>query len=299
MKGEFYYSDRNFKEVKGVNMERLTGKQLAVQEKQALQARVAVLRKAGISPKVAGIVMADDETSQHYFQVNRRLAGRLGIEYEIHQVPATADTAHMLTLIASVNHDPLVHGIMLGIPLPNHLDQARIVQAIDPKKDLDGLHPENLGLLVRGEPRIVPNTARAVMRLLSEYQVPIEGKHAVIVGRSSIVGKPLSLLLLNENATVTITHSRTAQLTHLTRSADILCVAVGRPHFITGDMVKPGAVVIDVGTNYDDAGHVRGDVDADSVKEVARALSPVPGGVGPVTNVMLFDQLITRLERKV
>lgn len=278
-------------------MELLKGKPLATQQKEALQKRVQHLKVAGIAPKVAGIVMADDETSQHYFEVNRRLAGRLGIEYEIHQVPVTADTAHMVTLIASVNQDPLVHGIMLGLPLPKHLDQAKIVQSIDPKKDLDGLHPENLGLLVRGEPRIVPNTARAVMQLLDAYHIPIEGKHAVIVGRSSVVGKPLSLLLLNRNATVTIAHSRTAQLERLTKSADILCVAVGRPHFITPSMVKPGAVVIDVGTNYDYAGHLTGDVDAIGLETIVSALSPVPGGVGPVTNVMLFDQLIAHLER--
>ncbi|MDO4680426.1 MAG: tetrahydrofolate dehydrogenase/cyclohydrolase catalytic domain-containing protein [Aerococcus sp.] len=279
-------------------MELLEGKTLAAKQKQLLKERVAHLKTKGIVPKVAGIVIHDDETSQHYFQVNRRLAGRLGIEYEIHQVPASAPTEHMLELITMINQDPLVHGIMLGVPLPLHMDQAKIVQQIDPKKDSDGLHPENLGLLVRSEPRIVPNTARAVMQLLAYHHIPIEGKHALIVGRSSIVGKPLSLLLLNNNATVTIAHSRTAHLEDLTRTADILCVAVGRPHFITRDMVKSGAVVIDVGTNYDDAGHVTGDIDFSSVQTVASALSPVPGGVGPITNVMLFDQLINRLERE-
>jgi methylenetetrahydrofolate dehydrogenase (NADP+)/methenyltetrahydrofolate cyclohydrolase len=215
---------------------------------------------------------------------------------EVHRLPAETSEEELLKLVDQLNRDPKLHGILVQLPLPKHIDETKVIEAIDPAKDVDGFHPVNAGRLLIGQDSFLPCTPFGIMELLKQENVELKGKHAVVVGRSNIVGKPVALLLLQEHATVSICHSRTADLGAMTRQADVLVVAVGRPNFITGDMIKPGAVVIDVGINRVEDGLV-GDVDFESAKEVAGKITPVPGGVGPMTITMLLRNTLLAAER--
>jgi methylenetetrahydrofolate dehydrogenase (NADP+)/methenyltetrahydrofolate cyclohydrolase len=235
--------------------------------------------------------VGDDPASQVYVRNKRRDCEEVGMQSELHKLPATTTQQELLTLIEKLNRDPLVHGILVQLPLPAQIDSRVILEAVNPNKDVDAFHPQNVGLMVQGHPRFLPCTAAAVQQLLIRNDIPIAGQHVVVVGRSDIVGKPLSIMLAQRgpgaDATVTLCHSRTHDLPSITRQADILVVAIGRAAIVTGEMIRPGATVIDVGINRTESGLV-GDVDSESARQIAGRLTPVPGGVGPLTRVMLL-----------
>jgi len=262
----------------------------AVSEK-ALREVEAEIKRKGLRPKLVFILVGEDPASQVYVRNKERACGRVGIESIVKRLPASTPEGELLGLVRALNGDASVTGIIVQSPLPDHIDEARITEAISPLKDVDGFHPLNMGALVAGRPGLWPSTPSGILRLLDEYGIDPAGKHAVVVGRSYIVGKPLALLLLNRNATVTVCHSRTRNLAGFTRNADILVVAVGKPKLITADMVKPGAVVIDVGINRI-GGKIVGDVDFDEVSRLASFITPVPGGVGPMTVAMLMKNTV-------
>jgi methylenetetrahydrofolate dehydrogenase (NADP+)/methenyltetrahydrofolate cyclohydrolase len=220
-----------------------------------------------------------------------KACGQVGFHSEIHRMPAETSQEELLAMVNRLNNDQKIHGILVQLPLPKHIDELKIIEAISPAKDVDGFHPINAGRLFVGDDSLLPCTPYGVIEMLKRENVTIRGKHAVVVGRSNIVGKPVAMLLLREHATVSICHSRTADLGAITRQADILVVAVGRPDFVTGDMVKPGAVVIDVGVNRVDD-YLVGDVEFDTAKDVAGSITPVPGGVGPMTITMLLKNTL-------
>lgn len=275
----------------------LDGKAIASQiQAELTQAVAAFVDRTQIKPCLAAVLVGEDPASQVYVRNKSRSCERLGMDSRLHRLPADTPEDALLTLIAQLNADPLVHGILVQLPLPRHIREPKILDAIQPWKDVDAFHPENVGLLSQGRPRYLPCTPHGIQQLLHRCGLEARGKHAVIVGRSDIVGKPLALILMNRtattgptgaNATVTVCHSLTPDLPHITRQADILIAAIGRARFVTADMVKPGAVVIDVGINRTEQGLV-GDVDFDRVREVAGAITPVPGGVGPLTVTMLL-----------
>ncbi|MEM4389858.1 MAG: bifunctional methylenetetrahydrofolate dehydrogenase/methenyltetrahydrofolate cyclohydrolase FolD [Candidatus Micrarchaeia archaeon] len=262
----------------------------AVSEK-VLQEVATEVRQNNLRLKLVFVLVGDDPASQIYVRNKERACGQVGIESVVKRLPASTSESELLSLIASLNADPSVTGIIVQSPLPGHINESKIIEAISPLKDVDGFHPCNMGALVAGKPGLWPSTPSGILRLLEEYGIEPEGKHAVVVGRSYIVGKPLALLLLNRNATVTVCHSRTKNLAEHTRSADILIVAVGKPKLVTADMVKPGAVVIDVGINRV-GGRIVGDVDFDAVSKTASFITPVPGGVGPMTVAMLMKNTL-------
>ncbi|MEM3030681.1 MAG: bifunctional methylenetetrahydrofolate dehydrogenase/methenyltetrahydrofolate cyclohydrolase FolD [Candidatus Micrarchaeia archaeon] len=262
----------------------------AVSEK-VLQEVATDIKRSNLHLKLVFVLVGDDPASQVYVRNKERACGRVGIESVVKRLPASTSEHELLSLIASLNGDPTVTGVIVQSPLPGHIDESKIIESISPLKDVDGFHPLNMGALVAGKPGLWPSTPSGILRLLDEYGIDPAGKHAVIVGRSYIVGKPFALLLLNRNATVTVCHSRTKNLAEHTRSADILVVAVGKPKLITADMVKPGAVVIDVGINRVE-GKIVGDVDFREVSEVAALITPVPGGVGPMTVAMLMKNTL-------
>jgi len=243
------------------------------------------------TPTLAAVLVGADPASEVYVRNKRRDCDEVGIQSQLHRLGPDATQKQLLTLIAKLNKDEEVHGILVQLPLPEQIDSRAILEAVSPLKDVDAFHPENVGRLVQGAPRFTPCTPSAVQQLLVRNNIPIAGRHVVIVGRSDIVGRPLAIMLSQRgpggDATVTLCHSRTPDLAAITRQADILVAAVGRPGLITGDMVRPGATVIDVGINRTDAGLV-GDVDFASVSAVAGHITPVPGGVGPLTRVMLL-----------
>jgi len=245
---------------------------------------------------LATILVGDDPASHVYVSSKHKASHKAGIDSRDHRFPADTPETDILELVAELNADDDVDGILVQLPLPEHMNEAKVLRTVDPAKDVDGFHPTNAGLLFLGEPFLVPATPSGVMVMLSEYGVELEGKEAVVIGRSTIVGKPMSMLLLAEHATVTICHSRTADLAAHTRLADILVAAVGRPGLVTPDMVKPGATVIDVGVNRTEAGLV-GDVDP-AVFEVAGHMTPVPGGVGPMTIAMLLRNTLTAAQHR-
>ena len=250
------------------------------------------VRETGKAPGLVIVRVGGDAASGVYSRAILRIANDLGVTARLEQLPeqTSADELHLLLL--SLNEDAAIHGIIVQMPLPAHLSQKMVADSIAPEKDIDGISPLNAGNLFLGIPGFLPSTAAAVIELLERTNIPISSKHAVIIGRSNVVGKPLSLLLLQRNATVTLCHSRTADLNALTRQADILVAAVGRARMVTAEMVRPGAIVIDVGINALPEGGIVGDVDVDSVKEVASLLTPTPGGVGPLTNVVLLKQCV-------
>jgi methylenetetrahydrofolate dehydrogenase (NADP+)/methenyltetrahydrofolate cyclohydrolase len=270
----------------------LDGKQLARQIQTEISEEVAdFIQNNGIVPCLAAVLVGEDPASEVYVRNKRQACERTGIESQLHRLPASTTQEELLKLVTKLNKDEAVHGILVQLPLPAAIDSTRILQAVSPLKDVDAFHPENVGRIVQGKPRFLPCTPHGVQQLLVRNQIEIAGQHVVIVGRSDIVGKPLANMLVQRgpaaDATVTVCHSRTANLPDITRQADILVVAIGKPKFITAEMVRPGAVVVDVGINRTEHG-LAGDVDFDSVKQVASHITPVPGGVGPLTVTMLL-----------
>jgi methylenetetrahydrofolate dehydrogenase (NADP+)/methenyltetrahydrofolate cyclohydrolase len=270
----------------------LDGKKLAQQIRSELAEEVVeFIQNNGAVPCLAAVLVGDNPASEVYVRNKRRACEAVGIESQLHRLEATASSEDLLGLVARLNKDNAVHGILVQLPLPAQIDTSRVLVAVNPSKDVDAFHPENVGRLVQGRPRFLPCTPQAVQQLLVRSGIEIAGRHVVILGRSDIVGRPLSIMLSQRapgaDATVTLCHSRTRDLAAVTRLADILIAAIGRLKFVTAEMVKPGAVVIDVGINRTHEG-VMGDVDFDSVRAVASAITPVPGGVGPLTIAMLL-----------
>lgn len=268
----------------------LDGKSLAQSIRSELAEEVAVfIENNGVTPCLAAVLVGDDPASKVYVRNKRQACEQLGIESELHLLPADSSLDDLLALVNRLNRAPQVHGVLVQLPLPKGIDEQRVLRAIHPLKDVDAFHPENVGRLVQGQPRFLPCTPHGVLQLLARNHVDVAGKHVVVVGRSDIVGKPLANMLLQRgaDATVTVCHSRTRDLAEITRQAEILIVAIGRPRFVTAEMVQPGAVVIDVGINRE-SGVLCGDVDFESVRQVASMITPVPGGVGPLTVAMLL-----------
>jgi methylenetetrahydrofolate dehydrogenase (NADP+)/methenyltetrahydrofolate cyclohydrolase len=275
----------------------IDGKAIALQVRAEWKVRADSLIARGTTPGMAVIIVGNDPASKVYVANKVKACAELGL-YSIHvELPADTTEAALLAEVDKLNNDPKIHGILVQLPLPKHLDSHTVIEAINPDKDVDGFHQMNVGALVTGETPFPSCTPYGVMVMLEKTGIEIEGKHAVVVGRSNIVGKPMALLLLHKNATVTICTSKTVDLAKHTLDADILVAAVGRPNFITGGMVKPGAVVIDVGINRNADGKLCGDVDFASVKEVAGYITPVPGGVGPMTITMLVANTVRAAER--
>lgn len=280
-------------------MQILEGKAVAAKVLAEVKAGVAALTaRTGVQPTLAVILVGEDPASQIYVRNKKRAADDVGIASRDFLFPAGCSQAELSETIRKINGDSSVHGILLQLPLPKGLDENEAVNAIAPAKDADGLHPVSLGNLLAGKPSMVPCTPAGCIEILDHYGIPLEGAETVVVGRSRLVGKPLAQLLLARNATVTMCHTRTRDLAAHCRRADILCVAAGRPRFITGDMVKEGAVVIDVGVNRLDTGKLAGDVDFDSVSKRARAITPVPGGVGLMTVAMLMKNTLLAATRQ-
>jgi len=274
----------------------IDGKALAAEVRAALRPAVGALAARGARPGLAAIVAGDDPASRVYVRNKVRACEEVGVRSELHEFPADVAERALLECVAGLNRDPAVHGILVQLPLPAHLDTERVLAAVSPAKDVDGFHVENLGALLRGAPRFVPCTPAGVLRLLDHAGVPLAGRHAVVIGRSNIVGKPLALLLLQRDATVTICHSKTARLAELARQADVLVAAAGRPRMVGAEMVKPGACVIDVGTSRTADGKLSGDVDFAAASKVAGWITPVPGGVGPMTVAMLVANTVRATE---
>ena len=277
----------------------LDGKALATEGRNALVARVERLTAAGQQPGLAVILVGDDPASAIYVRNKGVACEQIGIASWIDRLPADTAESALIARIAERNDEQQVHGILVQTPLPKHIDSARVLESIAFEKDVDGLHAINAGLTLMGTPYFRSCTAYGVMKMLESINAPIESSHAVVLGRSNMVGKPMAMLLLAANATVTIAHSKTRDLAAITRQADILVAAVGRRHLVTADMVKPGAIVIDVGTNKTPEGKLAGDVDFENVKRVAGWISPVPGGVGPMTITMLLTNTVEAAERRI
>lgn len=270
----------------------LDGKKTAQKIRNDLKNKVEDLRKNGIIPKLAVIMIGNDIGSKIYVRNKSKACEEIGIEYEEYLENEDITMQDLLNLIEELNNRKDVHGILLQSPIPKHLDINLAIKTIASTKDVDGFHPVNVGKLVLGQETFVSCTPFGVIKLLEEYNISLEGKNAVIIGRSNIVGKPLIPCLLNKNATVTICHSKTKDIKNITKQADILIVARGKANFVTSDMVKPNAVVVDVGINRNDEGKVCGDVDFESVEKIASYITPVPGGVGPMTIAMLMNNIV-------
>lgn len=271
----------------------LDGKALAQIMQTEIAAEAAgLLAKTSIRPGLAAVLVGENPASQVYVRNKRKACEAAGMTSWLHQLPANASQVQLLDLIAQLNVDPAVHGILVQLPLPRQIDEHAIISAVLPKKDVDGFGPESLGLLTAGRPRFLPCTPAGVQQILLRNSIAVEGKHVVIVGRSNIVGKPLALILMQKlpgaNATVTVCHSQSRDLAELTRQADIVIVAIGAARFLKADMIRPGAVVVDVGINRLPDGKLCGDVDYDAVAPIASAITPVPGGIGPMTITMLL-----------
>ena len=275
---------------------RLEGRPVALKIREEVKRRVDALHARDIAPKCVAMVVAGDGPGLLYAQTARRVGADAGVQIEIVTIGANADTSGALAIIHRIVDEPTVHGIIVQRPLPARLDEQRLVEAIDPAKDVDGAHPFNQGLLAVGKPNFVPATAGAVLEILGRPPVPpLRGARVAVVGRSAVVGRPTAALLIAADATVTICHSRTKNLATITFASDIVVLAVGKPGFLKGDMVAPGAIVVDVGTTVVD-GRLVGDADASSVSASAGALTPVPGGVGPITTAVLLRNIVTAAE---
>jgi methylenetetrahydrofolate dehydrogenase (NADP+)/methenyltetrahydrofolate cyclohydrolase len=271
----------------------IDGRAIAEEIREEIRAEAAAVRaQIGVSPRLAFVLVGDDPGSRAYVTSKGKAAVKLGIEAEDHSLPEDVSQAELLGLIDTLNRRREVHGILVQMPLPRHLDAYQVLAAVDPLKDVDGFNPINIGRLVIGSTPLPPCTPAGVMELLRRSGVRFEGAEAVVVGRSNIVGKPVAMMLMHENATITICHSRTRDLSAVCRRADILVVAIGRARLVTAEFVKPGAAVIDVGNSYVD-GKVVGDVDFNAVAPIAGCLTPVPGGVGPMTITMLMRNTVT------
>jgi methylenetetrahydrofolate dehydrogenase (NADP+)/methenyltetrahydrofolate cyclohydrolase len=270
----------------------LDGKSLAAQVRAEVKRKVEALAQRGIRPGLAVLLAGDDPASRVYVRNKVRACEETGVRSELYELPATISQDALIDRVLALNDDRDIHGILVQLPLPKQVDAHRVLETVAPAKDVDGFHESNLGALLAGTPRIVPCTPAGVMRLLDHAGVPLAGRQAVVIGRSNIVGKPLALLLLGRDATVTICHSKTRDLENVARSADILIAAVGRAKLVTGSMVKPGACVIDVGVNRLRDGSLAGDVDFASASAAAGWITPVPGGVGPMTIAMLLENCL-------
>ncbi len=257
---------------------------------QALQAR-------GVKPGLAVLLVGDNPASQVYVRNKVKACEQAGLHSVLDQLPADLSESDLLARVDALNRDPLIHGILVQLPLPAHINAHKVIEAIDPAKDVDGFHVASAGALMTGMPGFWPCTPHGCMKMLESINYPLSGKHAVVIGRSNIVGKPMALMLLAQNATVTICHSRTANLKAITLQADVIVAAVGQRNTVTADMVKPGAVVIDVGMNRNEAGKLCGDVDFEGVRQVAGHITPVPGGVGPMTIAMLLVNTLESAKR--
>ena len=277
----------------------LSGKECAAAMHEELKTKINEFKKShSFVPRLAVILAGDDPASTSYVRGKEKDCVKVGIEFHLHKFDADLPEADLLALISNLNHDTTTHGFIVQLPLPAHINEEKVLYAIDPAKDVDGFHPVNIGKMMIGAECFLPATPHGIQQLLARNDIPIEGRHVVIVGRSNIVGKPLAMILVQKkphaNATVTICHTRTRDLPEITRTADIIVAAAGRPHTITRDMVKQGAVVVDVGVNrIDDPTKKRGyrligDVDFEEVSNIASAITPVPGGVGPMTRTMLL-----------
>ena len=278
---------------------KLDGKKLSNEIKEELKTRVHRLQDKGITPCLAVILVGDDPASQVYIRNKKRAAQKVGVKTLDNVLPASTSENEIIDLIYSLNNDPQVHGILVQLPLPQGINEDRVIQAILPSKDVDGFHPQNIGKLFMNKGELAPCTPNGIMHLLANYDIQLDGKRVVIVGRSKIVGMPMIAMMLNANATVTVTHSHTHNLKEITREADVVIVAVGKAEFLTGDYFKPNAVVIDVGMNRNEAGKLVGDVEAASTADKVAFMTPVPGGVGPMTIAMLLKQTIEIAERSI
>jgi len=276
----------------------LDGKSLAATTRAALKQKVDALVQRGVRPGLSVLIAGDDPASKVYVRNKTLAAKEIGVRSELIELPGSVSEQQLLDQVAKLNANREVHGILVQLPLPKHIDSARVLETIAPAKDVDGFHEANLGALMAGRPGVVPCTPLGCMRLIEHAGVQIAGRHAVVLGRSNIVGKPVAMLLLQKDATVTICHSKTPELAAVTREADILVAAVGRAKLVGAAMVKPGACVIDVGINRLPDGKLAGDVDYDAVKQVAGWITPVPGGVGPMTIAMLLENCLSAAARE-
>ena len=275
----------------------IDGKAIAADTQLEIKARVSALAARGIHPGLAVILVGDNPASHVYVSNKVKSCGTVGMHSVLEQYPVDLAEVELLARIEALNNDPAIHGILVQLPLPKHINEHAVLEAISPEKDVDGFHLINAGALMTGQPRLRACTPYGVMKMLEHSQIPMRGAHAVIVGASNIVGKPMAMMLLQAGATVTLCNSKTRDLSHHTRQADIVIAAVGRAKMITGDMIRTGAAVIDVGINRDEHGKLCGDVDFDSVAPVAGAISPVPGGVGPMTITMLLMNTLEAAEK--
>ncbi len=275
----------------------IDGNALAQKVRAEVAGRTAALKARGIQPHLAIILVGEDPASQVYVKHKVADSEQTGLKATLERLPATLTEAELLARIAALNADPSVHGILVQLPLPKHMDSARVIETISPAKDVDGFHVASAGALMVGQPGFWPCTPYGCLKMLDSIGYDLKGKHAVVIGRSNIVGKPMAMMLLGRDATVTICHSRTQDLKALTLQADVVVAAVGKRNVLTADMVKPGTVVIDVGMNRNDEGRLCGDVDFAGVKEVASWITPVPGGVGPMTRAMLLVNTLEAAER--
>lgn len=276
--------------------ELINGKELAEKMQAEIAIKVSELKTKSISPGLVVLLVGENPASQVYVRNKQRSAKSIGIHSKVERYPNTISEETLLAEIKKYNQDPTFHGILVQLPLPKHIDEEKVLLAIDPKKDVDGFHPMNLGKLLTGKPDMIPCTPYGIMKMFAAYDIDLTGKRALVIGRSNIVGKPMAQLLLMADATVTIAHSKTANLAELAKEADILVVAIGRGHFVTKEFIKPGAVVIDVGMNRDEHGKLIGDVKFDEVEPLASYITPVPKGVGPMTITMLMYQTVLAAE---
>ena len=271
----------------------IDGKQISSETLDAVAAEVEALKKKGVEPCLAVIIVGDDPASRVYVNNKKRSCERVGIKSLEFALPGDTSQEELLSLVDRLNADASVNGILCQLPLPGHIDETEVLRRISPEKDVDAFHPQNVGHIMIGDFTLLPCTPAGIMTMLHHENIDISGKNCVVIGRSNIVGKPMAMLLLKENATVTVCHSKTQNLSEITRRADILIVAIGRAKFVTSDMVKEGAVVIDVGMDRDENGKLCGDVDFASVSEKAGSITPVPGGVGPMTIATLMQNTLT------
>ena len=275
----------------------IDGKELSKKLKEQMKDRVAQMRQQGIVPKLVVVLVGNNRASEVYVRNKHKACGEVGIESEVIKMPEETTQQELLDVVKGLNEDRTVDGILVQLPLPGQINEKVVLRSILPEKDVDGFHPVNVGLLSIGDDCYAPATPSGIIAMFKEYGIEIAGKHCVIIGRSNIVGKPMAALMLQHDATVTICHSKTKNLGELTRQADIVIVATGRRHTLTADMVKEGVVVIDVGMNRNELGKLCGDVDFDEVKEKASFITPVPGGVGPMTITELLENTILAAQR--
>lgn len=280
-----------------MSAEVINGLEVAGKLRTEMKERVLELKARGIEPHLSVILIGEDPASQSYVSGKEKAATEIGISSEVIRMAEETTEQQLLKRIAQLNESTHVHGILVQLPLPNHINEQNVIEAIDPAKDVDGFHPVNVGKMMLGQDTFLPCTPHGILKMLQSKNIDLEGKHAVIIGRSNIVGKPMGQLLLNEHATVTYCHSRTSDLKSITKLADILIVAVGRAHFVDASYIKEGAAVIDVGVNRIEDGSLTGDVDFASAKEVASYITPVPRGVGPMTITMLLENTIKAAKR--